>query len=177
MGARQIPAGTVARGFLRQDTVWWEGKDAAGEFVPDLPPQVEISRELLAYGRERFDIFCSVCHDSTGGGRGMIVRRSFKQPPPLYEDRLLALPAGYFFDVITNGFGTMSSYARPLTASDRWAVVAYIRVLQLARTTRESELPAALRDELHAALAAAEAGAPDRGTPDRGGTPEEEGHH
>ena len=112
----------------------------------------------LMRGRQRYDIFCGVCHDSTGGGRGMIVRRGFKQPPPLYEDRLLAMPAGYFYDVIANGFGLMSSYARPLTVEDRWAVVAYIRTLQLARTTREAELPATLREELHSALEAAEVG-------------------
>ena len=87
------------------------------------------------------------------------------------------MPAGYFYDVITNGFGLMSSYARPLTVEDRWAVVAYLKVLQLARTTREADLPATLREELEAALAAAEAGAPDRGAPDPGVTSEEEGHH
>ncbi len=169
MGARPLPAGTVARGQLRDDVHLWEGKDAAGEFVDTLPASIELSRELLEHGRERFEIFCSVCHDSTGSGRGMIVRRGFKQPQPLYQERLLAMPLGYFYDVVTNGYGLMSSYSKQLSIDDRWAVVAYLRALQLSQTARLEELPGALQDDFHAALEAEDAG--------HDGGDHQEGHH
>ncbi|MEM7356993.1 MAG: cytochrome c, partial [Acidobacteriota bacterium] len=134
MASRHPPAGTIARGFLREDTHLWQGKDSGGELVTSLPAEIEVTRALLERGQDRFEIYCSVCHDSTGGGLGMIVRRGLKQPPPLYEQRLQEMPVGYFFDVMTNGFGLMSSYAKQLPVEDRWAVVAYIRALQLSQT-------------------------------------------
>lgn len=153
MGARQPPAGTVARGLLKGDTALWQGRDSAGEFVDVLP--VDLDRELLLHGKTRFEIFCIPCHDSTGGGRGMIVRRGFKQPPPLYEDRLKALPLGYFYDVIANGYGTMSSYGRQVPVEDRWAIVAYIRALQIAQGSRLADLPGDLQQEFQTAMATA----------------------
>jgi mono/diheme cytochrome c family protein len=169
MGARPLPAGTVARGQLRDDVHLWQGKDAAGELVDSLPDGVELSRELLEHGRTRYEIFCSVCHDSTGSGRGMIVRRGFKQPPPLYQERLLAMPMGYFYDVVTNGYGLMSSYSKQLSVSERWAVVAYLRALQLSQTADLGELPGPWQEEFHAA---AEAVAAEHGDESR-----QEGHH
>ena len=158
MGARPLPAGTVARGLLLDDRHLYEGKDAADEFVDALPASIELSRELLVHGQERFEIYCSPCHDSTGGGRGMIVRRGFKQPPPLWEGRLRAMPLGYFFDVITQGYGVMSSYSRQVPVDDRWAIAAYIRVLQARPTQRLEELPANLKQDFHAALTEAAEG-------------------
>lgn len=155
-GARLLPAGTVARGWLREDTRFWEGKDDAGEFIADIP--VPVTQELLERGQQRFEIFCSVCHDSTGGGRGMIVRRGLKQPQPLYEQRLVEMPSGYFFDVMTNGFGIMSSYTKQVPVADRWAIVAYIRALQVSQTAQLAELPQELQNEFHAALAVAHDG-------------------
>ena len=152
MASRPIPAGTVARGFLREDTHFFQGKDADGNLVDSLP--MELTRELVERGRCRYEIYCSVCHDSTGGGRGMIVRRGFKQPPPLYEQRLKDLPAGYFFDVMTAGFGLMSSYAKQIPVEDRWAIVAYVRALQLSQTSVLSELPPQLQEDFQQALAA-----------------------
>lgn len=154
VGSRIPPAGTIARGWLREDTVLWEGKDAAGELVDTLP--MELSQELLQRGQQRFEIYCSVCHGSTGDGLGMIVRRGFKQPPPLYEQRLQEMPVGYFFDVMTNGFGLMSSYAKQVPVKDRWAIAAYIRALQLSQNAALAELPSPIQDEFHAALTAAE---------------------
>ncbi len=150
--SRPIPAGTVPWGQLRDDTHLWQGKDEAGELVDALP--MPLTRELVERGRDRYEIFCSVCHDSTGGGRGMIVRRGFKQPPPLYEQRLKDLPAGYFFDVMTAGFGLMSSYAKQIPVEDRWAIVAYVRALQLSQSSSLAELPPALQDAFHHGLAA-----------------------
>ena len=153
-GSRIPPAGTIARGWLREDTALWEGVDAAGDAVADVP--MPVTEELLLRGQERYEIFCSVCHGSTGGGDGMIVRRGFKQPPPLYEQRLHDMPAGYFYDVITNGFGVMSSYTKQIPMEDRWAIVAYLRALQLSQSAQLAELPAEIQEEFHAALAAAE---------------------
>ncbi len=159
MASRQLPAGTVARGQLREDVHLWQGKDAGGNVIDGMPmidgKPIEITRELLLRGQNRYEIFCSVCHDSTGGGRGMIVRRGFKQPPPLSEQRLREMPNGYFFDVMTSGYGVMSSYANQLPVEDRWAVVAYIRALQASQMSLLSELPSEMQEQFHHALAAA----------------------
>jgi len=126
--ARALPEGTVARGFLRSDAALSRGQGPDGKFVEQIP--VPLTRELLLRGQERFDIFCSPCHGRTGEGQGMIVQRGFKRPNSFHVDRLRAERAGYFFDVIANGFGQMSSYAAQVTPEDRWAIVAWIRTLQ-----------------------------------------------
>ena len=151
MASRQLPAGTVPWGQLRDDPHMYQGKDENGELVDALP--MELTRELVERGRTRYEIYCSVCHDSVGGGRGMIVRRGYKQPPPFYEQRLKDMPAGYFFDVMTAGFGLMSSYAKQIPVEDRWAIVAYVRALQLSTSTL-AELPQEVQDEFHRALEA-----------------------
>ena len=157
-GARPVPAHTVARGNLRADTLYYTGRTAAGQLTATLPPPLALSRELLEHGRDRFTIFCTPCHDSTGSGRGMVVRRGFKQPPPYQLERLRQVPIGHFYDVMTNGFGVMASYASQIPPEDRWAIAAYVRALQLAGGARLGELPAADRARL-AALPAADAGA------------------
>ncbi len=149
-----LPVGTVARGLLKEDAHYWFGRNESGQLVDKLPAQIQGSRELLERGRERFDIYCSVCHDTSGSGRGMIVRRGFKQPQPLYEQRLKDMPLGYFYDVATNGFGIMPAYSKQVPEDDRWAIAAYIRVLQLSQGSTVDELPADVRSELHEALAA-----------------------
>ncbi|RMH19988.1 MAG: cytochrome c [Acidobacteria bacterium] len=161
LSARPLPAGTVARGFLRDDVHLYQGKTAAGDFAGALPESLPLSRELLERGRQRYEIFCSVCHDSTGQGRGMIVRRGFKQPPAYTDDRLMAMPIGYFFDVITNGFGVMSSYASRIPVEDRWAIAAYVRVLQLSQKSRLDDLPPRTVAAFRAALARPDAPAHD----------------
>jgi len=140
MAARPPIDGTVARGELRADRVFYTGIGPDGTFVPALP--VPLTRALLLRGRERFDIFCSPCHSRVGDGRGMIVERGFKEPPSFHIDRLRAQPIGYFFDVMTSGFGQMSGYAAQVPASDRWAIAAYIRALQLSQHAPLSEVPA-----------------------------------
>lgn len=169
MGARQLPAGTVARGMLQEDSHLYTGKDESGAFVSTLPAGIELNREFLERGQNRFDIYCGVCHDSTGGGRGMIVRRGFKQPQPYSEQRLLDMPLGYFFDVMTQGYGVMSSYAKQVPVEDRWAIAAYIRVLQ-SRTQYLDDLPAAEQTEFREALLQRTQG-------QAHDTPEEVGHH
>ena len=154
MGARPPVEGTVARGELRADRVFYTGIGRDGKFVAALP--VPLTRTLLLRGRERFDIFCSPCHSRVGDGRGMIVERGFKEPPSFHIDRLRAQPIGYFFDVVTSGFGEMSGYAAQVTPADRWAIAAYIRALQLSQHAPLGDVPA--RDR--AAIERGESAAP-----------------
>jgi mono/diheme cytochrome c family protein len=137
--------GTVARGELHADTALYTGKTGAR---PVEKPPVPITVDLLARGRERFDIYCSPCHDRVGTGKGMIVRRGFREPPSLHIDRLRQAPAGYFFDVITNGFGVMPAYAHQVAVRDRWAIVAYIRALQRSQRATLADVPPAERQAL-----------------------------
>lgn len=149
--SRTPPADTVARGFLRADKAFYTGSEG-GEFVSAFP--LKIDRQVLQRGEERFDIFCSPCHDRLGTGHGMIVRRGYKQPPSFHDDRLRQAKPGYFFDVITNGFNIMPSYASQIPPADRWAIVAYIRALQLSQNAQLTDLSAKDRDALKAATAA-----------------------
>jgi mono/diheme cytochrome c family protein len=107
-----------------------------------------VTAEVLSRGRERFDIFCSPCHDRTGSGDGMIVRRGYKRPPSYHIDRLRDMPAGYFFDVTTNGFGAMSDYRSQIPERDRWAIVAYVRALQLSQHAAIEDVPPSERPKL-----------------------------
>lgn len=145
MSARPLVTGTVARGKLNEDDVFHTGRDG-DQFVVDIP--VEVDRALLERGQERFNIYCSVCHNRTGDGLGMIVQRGFRQPPSFHIDRLRNAPAGHFFDVMTNGFGTMPSYRIQIAPQDRWAIVAYIRVLQMSQNATLDDVPAEERAKL-----------------------------
>jgi hypothetical protein len=133
----QIP-GTVARGQLRDDELMYTGK-INGELSTLLP--MPLTREMLERGRNRYNIFCTPCHDRLGTGQGMIVRRGLRQPPSFHIDRLREVPAGHFFDVMTNGFGAMYDYAARIDPRDRWAIVAYIRALQLSRQVKAADVP------------------------------------
>jgi mono/diheme cytochrome c family protein len=108
-----------------------------------------VDAAVLDRGEERYNIYCSVCHDRLGGGLGMVVRRGLRQPPSFHIDRLRQAPAGYFFDVITNGFGAMPDYAASITPRDRWAIVAYIRALQLSHQGTLADVPAEERNKLN----------------------------
>jgi len=132
MSSRPIPEGTVEFGKPRLDEHYYTGK-IDGEFAAGLPPQIELNDELLNRGQLKFGIYCAPCHGLTGMGDGMIVQRGMKQPPSYHIDRLKAMPVGYFFDVMTNGFGQMYSYASRVTVEDRWAIAAYTRALQLTQ--------------------------------------------
>jgi len=108
-----------------------------------------ITAEVLARGQERFNIYCSPCHGRLGTGLGMVTQRGFKRPPPSYHiDRLRASPVGYFYDVITNGFGLMQDYAAQIEPRDRWAIVAYIRVLQRSQNATLIDVPPEERAKL-----------------------------
>jgi cytochrome c553 len=129
--SRELIPGTVARGELRVDTALYEGRTEAGALVTKVP--FAVTQEFLLRGQERFNIYCAPCHSRNGDGQGMIVKRGFPQPPDYAIRRLRTAPVGHFFEVMTNGYGAMYSYASRVQPQDRWAIAAYIRALQAAR--------------------------------------------
>jgi hypothetical protein len=137
--------GTVARGHLRLDELLYTGKENGVESNRFPFP---ITHEDLERGRQRFNIYCTPCHDYTGSGRGVIVLRGFPPPPSYHIDRLREAPVGHFFDVMTNGFGSMYSYASRIDPEDRWRIAAYIRVLQLSQHATLQDVPADERQKL-----------------------------
>jgi mono/diheme cytochrome c family protein len=149
--ARMPVANTVARGQLRDDDHLYTGR-VDGEFADAFP--MPVTADVMARGQERFNVFCAPCHARTGNGDGMIVQRGFRAPPPLHEPRLREAPAGYFFDVITHGFGDMQDYASQVPVADRWAITAYIRALQLSQGASVEDVPVASRGALAGAAAA-----------------------
>lgn len=138
MASRPVEPGTVARAGKEQNGPRFHSK-VDGKLVDAFP--FEVTMEVLARGQERYEIFCSPCHDRLGTGQGMIVRRGFTPARSFHDPRLRDAPAGHFFEVITQGFGQMPSYANQLSEQDRWAVIAYIRALQFSRNVRLDQLP------------------------------------
>jgi mono/diheme cytochrome c family protein len=136
MSARPLLAGTVPRGFLRTNDALYEGLNGTN-LVENIP--LRITKELLTRGHERYNIYCSVCHDQNGDGNGMVVQRGFPRPPSYHIDRLRQAPAGHFYRVITYGYGVMYPYASRVSPEDRWAITAYIRALQLSHGASATE--------------------------------------
>jgi hypothetical protein len=147
---RQPVPGTVARGQLRTDELFYTGREN-GVTVDKFP--FPITRADLERGRERFNIYCTPCHDYTGSGRGMIVERGFPQPPSYHIQRLRNAPVGHFYEVITNGFGAMYTYASRIEPADRWRIAAYIRVLQFSQNAKIDDVPESERPKLGSPMA------------------------
>lgn len=160
--ARLLVEGTVPRGFLRENKALYTGKKEGAPATPAPVPTgggavdgaalypdmvtempVSVNKELLERGQQRFQIFCSACHGLTGNGDGMIWRRGYKKPATLHTDQLRQVPVGHLFDVITNGWVAMPAYADQIPVQDRWAIVAYIRALQLTQPSTPTAAPAA----------------------------------
>jgi mono/diheme cytochrome c family protein len=138
--ARPLVEGTVARGDLRADTYFYTGK--VGTNPGDMMP-FPVTKAILERGRDRFNIFCAPCHSRLGDGKGFVPSRGFSRQPPSFNDaRLEKEPLGYFFDVITNGFGIMPDYASQIPPQDRWDIVAYVRALQLSQHATMADVPA-----------------------------------
>lgn len=194
MGSRPLPANTVPRGHLREDEAFYSGLGPGGQPLAAFPLETlrsqwpggeELEEEaflqaFLKRGQQRFGMFCTPCHDSAGTGNGMIVQRGFKQPTSFHEERLRNAMPGYFVNVMTEGFGQMSSYAAQIKPEDRWAIAAYVRALQLSQHARLSELPADVSKRFEEALAQAGLdeghgggghGGEDHGAADHGPTP------
>ena len=144
-GMRPIPEGTVARGFLQDDDLLYTGK-VNGQPVDEFPFQV--TRPVLERGHERFNIYCAPCHGRTGLGNGMVVQRGYKPPPSLHDDRIRQQAVGYYYDVMTNGFGAMPDYRAQVAPEDRWAIAAYIRALQYSQRATVNDVPEAKRTSL-----------------------------
>lgn len=148
---RQPIDGTIPRGQLKTDTEYYTGKKSkpagatatpatqqTGTQANTYPDDVDtfpfiVTKEIVDRGRQRYDIFCSACHGLTGNGDGMIVRRGFRRAASFNDDRLRQAPVGHFFDAITNGWGAMPSYASQIPVQDRWAIITYVRALQLSQ--------------------------------------------
>jgi mono/diheme cytochrome c family protein len=136
--AQRMPVqGTVAVGQLKDDDEYHRGRGADGRLFDRLPAGVKLSEQLLARGEQRYNIYCQPCHDYAGEGKGVATRRGggFKVAPASFHDpRIRAMPLAYFVDVINNGKGTMLPYAAQIPIEDRWAIAAWVRTLQVART-------------------------------------------
>jgi len=139
---RPLVAGTVARGFLREDVRFYFGRDETGAFVRDIP--LPMTRELLVRGQERYKIFCSVCHGPVGDGLGIIMTGEYGYvPAPTYHsDELRAQPDGYLYNVVVNGVRTMPGYGTQIPVADRWAIVSYVRALQRSQNADRADVPA-----------------------------------
>jgi mono/diheme cytochrome c family protein len=157
LGSRQPIEGTIPRGYLRSDTAFFTGKKTGLSSTPGASPTpgtpqptasgtptnaypddidtfpIPVTKDVVIRGQERYNIFCSVCHGMTGNGDGMVVRRGFRRAASFNDDRLRQAPVGHFFDAMTNGWGAMPSYASQIPVQDRWAIIAYIRALQLSQ--------------------------------------------
>jgi hypothetical protein len=137
--ARPLVDGTVARGDERADTYFYTGKIGSnpGEYMP-----FPVTKEVMEHGRERYNIYCSPCHSLLGDGNGIIPSRGFRKKPPSYHiDRLMKAPIGYFYDVMTNGYGIMQDYSAQVSPYDRWCIAAYIRALQLSQSATMADVP------------------------------------
>jgi mono/diheme cytochrome c family protein len=136
--ARPPVEGTVGRGQLHEDAYFYSGKigNNPGDYMP-----FPVTQDVLVRGQERYNIYCAPCHSRLGEGNGMIVQRGFRRPPSYHTDRLRKAPLGYFFGVITNGFGSMPDYASQIPPDDRWRIVAYVRALQLSQAATVADVP------------------------------------
>jgi len=140
--------GTVARGLLKEDTPFYFGRTAEGAYVARVP--VAVTAELVMRGRERYNIYCAVCHGAAGDGQGIIMRGNYgyTPAPSFHEDRLRTVEDGYIFEVITNGVRNMPAYAHQIPVADRWAIVAYVRALQRSQQATAADLPVEVLQEL-----------------------------
>ena len=136
---------TVARGFLREDELLYTGR-TNGQLATVFP--MPVTAQVMSRGQERFNVYCSPCHGRTGHGDGMVVRRGFRAPTPFDDPRLREAPVGYFYDVIASGFGAMADYSAQVPVMDRWAIVAYIKALQLSQHATVNDVPPDKRAEL-----------------------------
>jgi hypothetical protein len=147
---RPLIEGTIARGHLNDDTAFYTGKGPDGKPLDTFP--FAVTADVVERGQDRYNVYCAPCHDRTGSGDGMIVKRGYRKPPSYHIDRLRQVPNGYLYDVISRGFGAMPDYAAQIPPRDRWAIVAYIRALQLSQNASLGDVPADERGKLGTGL-------------------------
>jgi len=150
---RPLIEGTVARGYLNDDAAFYTGKGPDGKFLDAFP--FPVTKDAILRGQDRFNIYCAPCHNRLGDGNGKIVSRGYRKPPSYHIDRLRQVQNGYIYDVITNGFGAMPDYAAQVQPRDRWAIVAYVRALQLSHNASINDVPPEDRPKLDPPAAAA----------------------
>jgi len=143
--ARTPVPGTVARGELREDKLFYTGK-VGDQFSAKFPMPVTLA--LLERGQERYNIYCAPCHARSGNGFGIVVQRGFRRPVSFHDPRLRGAPPGYYFDVMTRGFGAMSDYSAQIPPEDRWAIAAYVRALQLSQHAALTDMAPVQREQL-----------------------------
>ncbi|HZN67081.1 MAG TPA: cytochrome c [Tepidisphaeraceae bacterium] len=165
--SRPLVAGTVAQGQVLRDDPRVNARTTSNEYAQTYP--FPIARTDLERGRQRYDIYCSMCHGATGYGDGMVVRRGFVKPPSLHDDRLREAAPGYFYEVITNGIGAMYSYNDRIPIEDRWRIAAYVKTLQFSRRVEVASLPPEAQQRLQ--QAASDPQAQGAATPDHGARP------
>ncbi|MCF7803668.1 MAG: cytochrome c [Candidatus Marinimicrobia bacterium] len=146
MAMRQPVYGTVARGHLNDDDVFYRGMGADGQPIEHNPR--EVNMELLEHGQDQFNIYCSPCHSKVGDGRGIMLEYNYVPPASFHDERLQNVPDGHIFDVITNGIRNMPSYAHQIPPKDRWAIVAYVRALQRSQHAPLSDVPEEMQEKL-----------------------------
>ncbi len=143
---REPEPGTVAWHGADDDSVYFHGVDSKGNLVKQSP--VPVTLKLLKRGQQRFNIYCSPCHSRLGDGKGIVVSRGFLPPPSFHTDRIRNFPDGQIFDTITNGVRNMRSYGSQVKVADRWAIVSYIRALQLSQNAPLEDVPQEMRGNL-----------------------------
>lgn len=146
LSMRQPVEGTVAQGWLRDDSVYFYGKDGSGRLVAKVP--VVMTMKRLQRGRQRFDIYCSPCHGRTGTGQSIMVKKGMVAPPNFHEQRLRDIEDGHIFDVITNGLRNMPPYKYQIPVADRWSIVGYVRALQRSQNATLQDIPAEIQETL-----------------------------
>jgi len=166
---RPLIEGTVARGHLDDDAAYYTGKGPDGKPLDTFP--FPVTRDVIERGQQRFNIYCSPCHGRLGNGDGMIVRRGFRHPPSYHIDRLRNAPNGYIYDVIANGFGAMPDYAAQVEPRDRWAIVAYVRALQLSQNASINDVAAEARRQFFAIVISNDATPPGQSRAREGAVP------
>lgn len=137
--------GTVAKGQTRLDTAYYEGKTSTGAYITTIP--VEVTREMVLRGQDRYEVFCTPCHGGTGAGDGLVISRGYVPPQTYHQDRLRDVEDGYIYEVIANGIRNMPAYRRQIPTDDRWAIVAYVRALQRSQFANRTEVARMISDE------------------------------
>ncbi|MFT3780883.1 MAG: cytochrome c [Nibricoccus sp.] len=145
---RPLPKGVVPRGFLREDSHLYAGKDANGEWAKGFPAAIKVDARFMERGRERFTIYCAPCHGALGDGKGIVTQYGWGAPANFHSDTFRNMPEGQIFNTITNGAKTMFPYGDKLVPEDRWAVIAYLRALQRAQNSRVEDVEANHKSEL-----------------------------
>lgn len=143
---RQPVEGTIARGGLREDDAYFEGTDRSGNFIKKNP--VGLSKDGLNRGRERFGIYCAVCHGAVGDARSIMVEKQYIPPPTFHQDRLREMPDGEIFNIISNGIRNMPSYKNQIPVEDRWLIIQYLRALQKSQNARIDDIPESMKEDL-----------------------------